>query len=101
MLYDAYKQKIQRLAAVRRFLWKWKVPLIVVLSLLVAFVTTYICLKGKITQNVSLVSDTVTYGETPELNGAKAMLGGVKGYEYRAEGDKKWSKTMPKKAGTY
>ncbi|MCI8458885.1 MAG: hypothetical protein HFE46_04400 [Clostridia bacterium] len=101
MLYDAYKNKIQKVAAVRHWLWKFKVPLIIALSVFVASLTTFLCVRGKITQNVSLAQQEIFYGDEYRLNKAKALLSNVKYYEYSEAGSDSWTKKKPTAAGSY
>lgn len=101
MMYDAYKTKVQKAAAVRRRIWKFRVPILVACVLLVASVVTLLCLKGNITRGATVSAPQVYYGDDYEVGGAKAMLGGIAGYEYRLSGEEKWSKQKPVKAGDY
>ena len=84
--YDAYKNKILRIAAIKRFIFKFKVPIIVVLSLIVASLTTFLCVKGTITSNVAVVTENIIYGENYEIKEAKALFAKILSYEYLREG---------------
>lgn len=99
--YDAYKNKILRIAAIKRFIFKFKVPIIVVLSLIVASLTTFLCVKGTITSNVAVVTENIIYGENYEIKEAKALFAKIRSYEYLREGESAWSTEKPTLAGKY
>lgn len=100
-VYDEYKSKIQRRAAVKHFVYKFRVPIIILLAVIVGGITAMLCMKGNITTNVSVESAQIAYGEEIKLNSAKAMLTKVTRYEYLHEGETEWTTEKPTVAGNY
>ena len=107
MLYDAYAKKMRKVARVRNFVIKYRIPIIitvaVIISLLVAFVST----KGAPT-NIDIASTTevttdsdgrivIEYGG--EISAESNALFADSRVEYLVDGE--WTEEAPQKPGEY
>ncbi|MDE7395046.1 MAG: hypothetical protein K2M95_02855, partial [Clostridiales bacterium] len=99
--YDLYKQKMQKLAAIKNTIVRFRVLIISVLAAVIALVFTLLGIKGIFTQDLTLKASDLIYGdaivfETP----AKAIMSNVF-YEYAEDGSDSWSRQKPTRPGTY
>ncbi|MFI3307938.1 MAG: hypothetical protein R3Y21_05155, partial [Mycoplasmatota bacterium] len=98
MLYERYEAKIQRVAKAKSILFKFKVPIISLLVLLLATVVGLLSVKGSITTDLQSVSD-ITYGEKITLY-AESLWGECT-FEFREVKSSSWSSTEPIIPGEY
>ncbi len=96
--YDNYKNRIEKLAKVKKFILKFKFLILGVLALIIAGVTVILCIKGTVTAPLTLPAQII-YGDNYEPQGASAIMSGIT-YEYKAENGE-WTKEKPIKAGKY
>lgn len=98
--YDRYKNKIKKLAAVKNFVVRFRALFICAFALIVALITAFLCTKGMITNDFALPVGDIVYGESYEIQPAKALFSSV-GYEFAPEGSEEWTSAKPEKAGKY
>ncbi|MDE6401194.1 MAG: hypothetical protein K2L54_01120, partial [Clostridiales bacterium] len=98
MLYAEYNKKMKKVAAFVNAVRRFKIPIIIAIALILATVAALLGTRGIVYDSVNCPSKLV-YGESFNYK-ASAFLGDVV-YEYRAEGDKDWSREKPTRAGKY
>ena len=98
MLYAEYNKKMKKVAAFVGVLRRFKIPIIIAVALILAAVAALLGTRGIVYDSVACPTE-IEYGESFGYK-ASAFLGDVD-YEYRAEGDKAWSREAPKRAGKY
>ena len=98
MLYQQYKSKIEKISAVLKKIFKYRVPIIIVLSAITLSVTVLLSLRGIVVTG-EIVNPVVMYGEEFEYD-ASAVLSGKISYEYRPVNGE-WRDKKPTKAGEY
>lgn len=94
-LYQPYEQKIRKLAAIKAKILKYKYLILAGFLLIVACISTLLCLKGTIRKDIRL-KEEYTYGDTIECR-AKAFLSNVT-VEYYLDGERV---EKPKYPGEY
>ena len=97
MLYEAYQNKINRIAKVLSAFVKMLPYIIAVLAVIAAAGTTLMASKGSVIG--FQCSEEITYGNLPECS-AKGFLSDVQ-YEYRKSSESEWQAGLPKFPGTY
>lgn len=98
--YDSYVSKIEKIAKVKNFVTKHKIPFIVGAGIAVALITSFVSTKGVIVQDIVLPSKIV-YGSDFEFEkDAIGLFGSEIYYEYRLEGED-WTTQKPLKPGHY
>ncbi|MDE6667030.1 MAG: hypothetical protein K2K38_01625 [Clostridia bacterium] len=98
--YDSYKNRIEKVAKIKRFVVKFKFLIIGVLALLLAGVSGLLATKGMFTAAMTLPAE-ITYGEHyAPIQEAQAFLSSVS-YEYTLKNKEEWSEVQPTKVGTY
>ncbi|MCI8435447.1 MAG: hypothetical protein HFK10_05795 [Clostridia bacterium] len=89
------------MATVKRWIVRFRLPIIIVATLLVAALAAFLATKGTIITNVTLSTQVIHYGDEYELSDAKALFGSVSGYEYTPIGSEAWTTEKPVRAGQY
>ena len=97
--YDSYVKKIKKVKSVKNTIYRFRVLIITVLSVITFSSTGFLVSKGLITQNVSL-PNTIVYGETYGIKEAKALFSKIT-YEFTEKGEDNWSKEKPTLPGDY
>ena len=100
MLYDKYKNKIQKIAKAKNTIMFFKFVFLSIFVLIVLFSITLISSKGRLKKGIEMPS-TINYGEDYDFNVKTYFNGGLKYFEYRMEGSSEWSKEKPSRVGTY
>lgn len=100
--YDNYKNRIEKLAKVKRRLHKFRFLICGALVLVIGATVGLMCAKGAYTSDMSLSAQSVYFNEPYEVTPAKAFLctASEQYIEYRAEGGG-WTSAKPVKAGRY
>ena len=97
--FDAYAEKIRKVAVFKNIVVKFRVLIISVLALITASTTAYLISKGSVINNVTL-SPTFTYGEEITVEEGKALFSDYY-YEYSLAGSGIWSEEKPIAPGKY
>ncbi len=97
MLYQSYKNKLEKRR--RRFerFWRFRLLFLFALLMLLAAAGALMGVKGQVTKVT--VPGRFSYGEPLSMQ-ASSVFGGA-GFEYRLQGTEKWSGKMPRAAGVY
>ncbi len=100
MLYQNYELKMQRLANVKKNLLKFKIPFVILLSLIGLAITVLLSVSGMIVTDLDSVSD-ITYGQSLSLQ-AEVLFGDAD-FEFRRIDTRssEWTKEEPILPGTY
>ncbi len=97
--YEQYENKIKKLAKFKSFLFKFKFLFIGIFALIVAAITTLLCLKGTFSGEIEIASSV--YGDSFEdPKGVSAFMSSVS-YEYSVAGKDEWMSAKPVLAGSY
>ncbi len=96
MLYQSYKDKLNKRNKIILRLWKFRFIICAVILAVIAC-TVLLCLTGSVFAE-NFVSE-IYYGESLQP-GAKALFKPV-AYEYRAAGEEEWQSASPRLAGEY
>ncbi|MCM1437715.1 MAG: hypothetical protein NC131_00690 [Roseburia sp.] len=101
--YDNYKNRIEKMAKVKRGLHKFRFLIAGVLALIVGTSVGLMCAKGSYTSGMSLSAQTVRFNEPYTVNAAKAFLASPseQHIEYSLAGSGEWTTQKPVKAGSY
>lgn len=101
--YDNYKNRIEKMAKVKRGLHKFRFLICGVLALIVGVTVGLMCAKGSYTSGMSLSAQTVNFNEPYEVTAAKAFLASPREQkiEYSLVGSNEWTTKKPVKAGKY
>lgn len=101
--YDNYKNRIEKMAKVKRGLHKFRFLICGVLALIVGVTVGLMCAKGSYTSGMSLSAQTVNFNEPYEVTAAKAFLASPREQkiEYSLAGSNEWTTKKPVKAGKY
>lgn len=98
MLYQDYKDKINRRFKIRGILRKYRVPIISAISLIIMLVASFIATKGMVFGD-SLETNKIEYGNKPSFT-ASAVFSDVR-YEFSPANEDKWTTTVPALMGNY
>lgn len=98
MLYQEYKQKIEKRMAIRKKIRRYRVPIIATLAIILALALAFVITKGMVT-GAQLSNDKIEYGNEPKFS-AGALFADV-WYEYKEASDTEWSTKMPTEMGNY
>ena len=98
-LYDSYLNKIKKVLKVKNTVFKYRVPILIAVSLSMASLFGFLFSKGAVVQNVEVL-DEIVYGEDYTIQEAKVLFGDAE-YQYAPEGSETWSKEYPRTPGTY
>lgn len=100
--YDNYKNRIQKLAKLKRILHKFRFLICGVLALIVGTSVGLMVAKGSYTSGMSLSAQSVMFNEDYDVKAATAFLSSSSDQhiEYRGENGG-WTKQKPVKAGKY
>lgn len=100
LTYDLYKNRIKRLVAIKQLIVKFRLWIIIALSLLAAALAAFLATKGMITANVVVLTSEIHYGDEYRLQEAKSLFSSTS-LEYSAVGDEDWTTNKPTHAGKY
>ena len=100
MLYDKYKNKIQKVAKVTNFIYLFRFVFLSIFVLIVLFSITFISSKGRLKKGIEMPT-SISYGEDYEFKVKTFFGGGLERFEYRSESSSEWTTEKPTKAGTY
>lgn len=100
LTYDLYKNRIKRLVAIKQLIVKFRLWIIIALSLLAAALAAFLATKGMITANVVVLTSEIHYGDEYQLQEAKSLFSSTS-LEYSAVGDEDWTTNKPTHAGKY
>ena len=98
MLYEEYRRKVKKYAAVLNFIKRYRVLLIVILAFIAAAVSVLVGIRG-IVYDVAACPETVRYGEAIGYE-ANAIFTNVR-YEFVQNGSANWSESVPVRVGEY
>ncbi len=99
MLYQSYKNKIEKIAKIVDTIKKYEVLILSVIGALLAMLITFLSVKGITTEEFVLQTPEIIYGE--ELSYFSDALFSKTYYEFREGKSGEWQEGMPDKAGTY
>ena len=71
--YDNYKNRIEKLAKVKKFILKFKFLILGVLALIIAGVTVILCIKGTVTAPLTLPAQII-YGDNLRIQSRKRRV---------------------------
>ena len=98
--YDSYKNRIEKVAKFKKFVFKFKFLFIGIFALIIAAITGLLVAKGSISGATVLSASEIYYGDTYEVTPASAFMSSTS-VEYASEGSNEWSAEKPVKAGKY
>ncbi len=98
--YDSYKNRIEKVAKFKRFVFKFKFLFIGIFALIIAAITGLLVAKGSISGATVLSASEIYYGDAYEVTPASAFMS-TTSVEYASEGSNEWSAEKPVKAGRY
>jgi len=96
MLYQEYQQKIEKLAKIRKFLFRYRVLFILLIASILSLTITLMAISGTVTE--ADCPTTLLYGEDFDYS-AGAIMSDVS-YEFSVDGVT-WTNVQPTEAGTY
>ena len=101
--YDNYKNRIEKLAKVKRKLHKFRFLIAGALTVVLGASVGLMVAKGTYMSDMTLSSQTVTFNEPYDVKPAKAFLASenTQKIEYRSDGSGEWTTQKPVKAGKY
>lgn len=98
--YDQYKNRIQKIAKMRKFVLKYKFLFLAVFLIIVATTCSLLVSKGAVMGETVLSSMQINYGDLYEVTPASAFLSSTS-IEYSAVGTDIWTAEKPQIAGKY
>lgn len=98
MLYQDYKDKINRRVKIRRILRRYRVPIISAISTIIILIAAFMVTKGMVFGD-SLENNKIEYGNKPAFT-ASAVFSDVR-YEFSKAQDDTWTTTVPVLLGEY
>ncbi len=98
MLYQDYKDKINKRVKIRRVLRRYRVPIISAISLIIILIAAFMTTKGMVFGD-SLETNKIEYGNKPSFT-ASAVFSDVR-YEFSGASEDKWTTTVPVLMGEY
>lgn len=98
--YDSYKNRIEKVAKFKKFVFKFKFLFIGIFVLIVGTIAGLLAAKGSISGATKLSAAEIYYGEEYEVTPAGAFMSKTS-VEYAAAGSSEWSQEKPVKAGKY
>lgn len=97
--YDGYKNRIEKVAKAKAFIFKYKFLFIGMLAILIGGITALLVMKGTVT-SAFVLPEQVIYGDEYSPSDASAFLSGVD-YEYTLQDKEEWTAEKPVKVGKY
>ena len=98
MIYEAYQEKVLKVASFLRKILKHLALIISAISVVILLLISFLATKGMILGEID-VDRTVTYGEGISVS-AKALFSKVE-YEYSLKGEEEWAEDAPTIVGEY
>lgn len=98
MLYQRYENRIKKIAKIRVAIYKYRVPILIGISVILILIGWLLIKKGTIEEDLSLSSPTVTYGEDYSAS-AKTFMTEPE-YQFKAA-DGEWTDGLPELVGDY
>ena len=98
MLYQDYKNKINKRVKIRRLLRRYRVPIISAISLIIILIVSFMTTKGMVFDD-SLENVKIEYGNKPSFT-ASAVFSDVR-YEFSRASENNWTATIPVLMGDY
>ena len=98
MLYQDYKEKINRRVKIRRTLRKYRVAIICAISLIALLMLSFMVTKGMVFGN-TLENGKIEYGDKPAFE-ASAIFSDVR-YQFATAQGEEWTNTVPVLLGEY
>ncbi len=99
MLYEAYEAKMKRVAEVLDRIRKYRVLIIICLTLILLAIGAFLFVKGMLLSDAIAPNQPIVYGDAVEFRG-KALFGRTAS-QYKAAGDGEWSEGFPVLPGEY
>ena len=99
MIYEAYQEKVTKVANFLKKIFKHMALIIGTLSVAVLLLISFLATKGMMLGEIEIDSSKLIYGEKISVN-AKALFSDVE-FEYTDFGKDEWSTTPPTLAGKY
>src|SRR5690554_3139051 len=97
MLYDSYVEKIRKRYQLRRLIYRYRILITVVISLITVLSSAFLITKGSV-YNLEY-NDKLSYGEEFKIS-SSGLFSGVR-YEYRQKEQKEWTNEKPLVPGEY
>ena len=97
-MYKKYYNRMEKLAKMVETIKKHRVLIMAIIGALLAMLVAFLSVRGTLTEDISISSDQIVYGQQFECK-SKALFGKT-GYQYRTE-DGKWEDGLPSDAGEY
>ncbi len=98
MLTEVYKNKIKRYLAFYKFIYRFRILLIILACVIVGVTSTLLSLKGLVIDTLK-ISD-VQYGEKLTYS-STGLFDNYIHYEFKKDGSNEWSQNVPKLVGKY
>ena len=98
MLYQEYKQKIEKRLAIWKWIRRFRVPIISAIAIVLALTLAFVFTKGMV-RGAQISESKIEYGKEPTFS-ASALFADV-WYEYRQVGRDEWSEEIPTQMGEY
>lgn len=75
MLYDSYVNQVKKAARIKDKIIKYKLHIFIVIGAIFAFLIFFVLTKGIVLSDVNATSQSITYGENPDV-GVSSLLKG-------------------------
>lgn len=98
MLYEEYRRKVKKYAAVLNFIKRYRFLWIAILAFIAAAISVLVGIRGMV-YDVAACPETVCYGEAISYE-ADAIFADVH-YEFARNGSENWSEDFPVRVGEY
>ena len=99
MMYEAYEAKMKRVAEVLDRIRKYRVLIIICLTLILLAIGAFLFFNGMLITDAIAPDQPIVYGEAVEFRG-EALFGKTKS-QYKAEGGSDWTEGFPTLPGKY
>src|SRR5574344_916009 len=96
--YERYTNRIRKIAAIRKVIFRFRLPIIILFSTLVVGSATLVGTKG-IVSDKQFVMPSYTYGESVTISASAFMSDSS--YEYALTSSSSWSEEKPIYPGSY
>lgn len=96
MLYQSYKQKLNRLTARFSSIWRFRILILCVIIAIIALIATLLCITGNVYGFTC--SSTVCYGDDLQVEASAIFR--TPSYQFRTE-EGQWTEDRPTQAGSY
>lgn len=99
MVYEAYEQKMQKIAAVLNKIRKYRILILSICAAILAIIATLLLLQGMVLSDIESPAEPFVYGKT--IAPTSKVFMGEAAYEYALADEDDWSEEMPILPGEY